>query len=141
MSVDDDVCPSKPNFAPPYSHLTPLSSFGKPLLLLLLPLDLTLFSSFFFIALPRFFTSVHFLSSIMGVTEVLSRKSGVIVGDDVLRLFEYAQANNFAVPAIVCIPSVYPSMDASNGSRVSTESTGTWSNLELSLEQTPLDRH
>ncbi|KAJ5916554.1 fructose-bisphosphate aldolase [Penicillium tannophilum] len=36
----------------------------------------------------------------MGVTEVLSRKSGVIVGDDVLRLFEYAQEHNFAVPAI-----------------------------------------
>ncbi|KAJ5728259.1 Fructose-bisphosphate aldolase 1 [Penicillium malachiteum] len=36
----------------------------------------------------------------MGITENLSRKTGVIVGDDVLRLFEYAQANNFAVPAI-----------------------------------------
>ncbi|KAJ5541276.1 fructose-bisphosphate aldolase [Penicillium frequentans] len=36
----------------------------------------------------------------MGLTEVLSRKSGVIVGDDVLRLFEYAQEHNFAVPAI-----------------------------------------
>lgn len=37
----------------------------------------------------------------MGVTEKLSRKTGVIVGDDVLRLFEYAQGNQFAVPAIV----------------------------------------
>lgn len=37
----------------------------------------------------------------MGVTEKLSRKSGVIVGDDVLRLFEYAQEKGFAVPAIV----------------------------------------
>jgi len=36
----------------------------------------------------------------MGVTEKLSRKSGVIVGDDVLRLFEYAQEKGFAVPAI-----------------------------------------
>ncbi|KAJ6782622.1 hypothetical protein PWT90_00175 [Aphanocladium album] len=36
----------------------------------------------------------------MGVTEVLSRKSGVIVGDDVLRLFEYAREKKFAIPAI-----------------------------------------
>ncbi|EEP82552.1 fructose-bisphosphate aldolase, class II [Uncinocarpus reesii 1704] len=36
----------------------------------------------------------------MGVTDVLSRKTGVIVGDDVLRLFEYAQQNNFAIPAV-----------------------------------------
>ncbi|CAG8124971.1 unnamed protein product [Penicillium salamii] len=36
----------------------------------------------------------------MGVLEQLSRKSGVIVGDDVLRLFEYAKANQFAIPAI-----------------------------------------
>jgi len=36
----------------------------------------------------------------MGVLEKLSRKKGVIVGDDVLRLFEYAQEHNFAIPAI-----------------------------------------
>lgn len=30
----------------------------------------------------------------------LSRKSGVIVGDDVLALFNHAQANNYAIPAI-----------------------------------------
>ncbi|KAG6162115.1 hypothetical protein E4U22_008149 [Claviceps purpurea] len=36
----------------------------------------------------------------MGVTDVLSRKSGVIVGDDVLRLFQYAREKQFAVPAI-----------------------------------------
>ncbi|OAX79711.1 fructose-bisphosphate aldolase 1 [Emergomyces africanus] len=36
----------------------------------------------------------------MGVQDVLSRKSGVIVGDDVLRLFEYAQEKVFAIPAI-----------------------------------------
>lgn len=36
----------------------------------------------------------------MGVKDVLSRKSGVIVGDDVLRLFDYAQEKVFAVPAI-----------------------------------------
>ncbi|EGU74338.1 hypothetical protein FOXB_15150 [Fusarium oxysporum f. sp. conglutinans Fo5176] len=36
----------------------------------------------------------------MGVQEVLSRKTGVIVGDDVLRLFEYAREHKFAIPAI-----------------------------------------
>jgi fructose-bisphosphate aldolase class II len=36
----------------------------------------------------------------MGVLEKLSRKAGVIVGDDVLRLFEYAQEKQFAIPAI-----------------------------------------
>lgn len=40
----------------------------------------------------------------MGLLEQLSRKSGVIVGDDVLRLFQYAQEKNFAVPAIVSPP-------------------------------------
>jgi len=37
----------------------------------------------------------------MGVQDVLSRKTGVIVGDDVLKLFNYAQEHNFAIPAIV----------------------------------------
>lgn len=37
----------------------------------------------------------------MGVLEQLNRKSGVIVGDDVLRLFEYAKQKGFAIPAIV----------------------------------------
>lgn len=36
----------------------------------------------------------------MGALEVLSRKSGVIVGDDVLKLFNYAQEHKFAIPAI-----------------------------------------
>jgi len=36
----------------------------------------------------------------MGATDVLSRKSGVIIGDDVLKLFNYAQEKNFAIPAI-----------------------------------------
>ncbi|CAG7945526.1 unnamed protein product [Penicillium nalgiovense] len=36
----------------------------------------------------------------MGVLEQLNRKSGVIVGDDVLRLFEYAKQKGFAIPAI-----------------------------------------
>jgi fructose-bisphosphate aldolase, class II len=37
----------------------------------------------------------------MGAKDVLSRKSGVIVGDDVLKLFNYAQEKNFAIPATV----------------------------------------
>ncbi len=37
----------------------------------------------------------------MGVKDVLSRKSGVIVGDDVLKLFNYAQEHKFAIPAVV----------------------------------------
>jgi len=36
----------------------------------------------------------------MGVTDILSRKKGVIVGDDVLKLFEYARDHEFAIPAI-----------------------------------------
>jgi len=36
----------------------------------------------------------------MGVQDVLSRKTGVIVGDDVLALFKHAQDNNYAIPAI-----------------------------------------
>ncbi|GMM37263.1 fructose-bisphosphate aldolase [Saccharomycopsis crataegensis] len=36
----------------------------------------------------------------MGVQDVLSRKSGVIVGDDVRKLFEYAKEHKFAIPAI-----------------------------------------
>lgn len=37
----------------------------------------------------------------MGVKDVLSRKTGVIVGDDVMKLFNYAQEHNFAIPAVV----------------------------------------
>jgi fructose-bisphosphate aldolase class II len=37
----------------------------------------------------------------MGASDVLSRKTGVIVGDDVLALFKYARENKFAIPAIV----------------------------------------
>lgn len=36
----------------------------------------------------------------MGVESVLKRKTGVIVGDDVRALFDYAKANKFAIPAI-----------------------------------------
>lgn len=36
----------------------------------------------------------------MGVQDVLKRKTGVIVGDDVRHLFDYAQAHQFAIPAV-----------------------------------------
>jgi len=36
----------------------------------------------------------------MGAIDVLERKSGVIVGDDVLKLFQYAREHKFAIPAI-----------------------------------------
>ena len=36
----------------------------------------------------------------MGCQDVLKRKSGVIYGDDVHRLFKYAQEKSFAIPAI-----------------------------------------
>lgn len=48
----------------------------------------------------------------MGVTDVLSRKSGVIVGDDVYKLFQYAQEKQFAVPAIVRLPTNPPGLFA-----------------------------
>lgn len=37
----------------------------------------------------------------MGCQDVLTRKTGVIVGDDVLKLFNYAQEKGFAIPAVV----------------------------------------
>jgi len=36
----------------------------------------------------------------MGVKDVLERKTGVIVGEDVRKLFKYAQDKNFAIPAV-----------------------------------------
>lgn len=36
----------------------------------------------------------------MGVQDVLTRKTGVIVGDDVLNLFRYAREKQFAIPAV-----------------------------------------
>ena len=36
----------------------------------------------------------------MGAQDVLKRKTGVIYGDDVKALFDYAQAHEFAIPAI-----------------------------------------
>lgn len=44
----------------------------------------------------------------MGVTDVLSRKTGVIVGDDVLALFKYAREHKFALPAVVCLITQSP---------------------------------
>lgn len=41
-----------------------------------------------------------------GAVSVLSRKSGVIVGDDVLKLFNHAQENNYAIPASKCYLSI-----------------------------------
>lgn len=55
----------------------------------------------------------------MGVQDVLSRKSGVIVGDDVLKLFNYAQEHNFAIPAINVTSSstVVASLEAARDSK------------------------
>ncbi|KAI5293238.1 Fructose-bisphosphate aldolase 1 [Ascosphaera acerosa] len=36
----------------------------------------------------------------MGVMDVLERKTGVIVGDDLIRLFKYAHEHKFAIPAV-----------------------------------------
>jgi fructose-bisphosphate aldolase class II len=45
----------------------------------------------------------------MGAQDVLTRKTGVIVGDDVLKLFNYAQEHKFAIPAIVCASQILQS--------------------------------
>lgn len=37
----------------------------------------------------------------MSIREKLKRKSGVVVGEDVLHIFEYAREKSFALPAIV----------------------------------------
>jgi len=42
----------------------------------------------------------------MGVESVLARKTGVIVGEDVRKLFKYAQENKFAIPAINVTSSI-----------------------------------
>lgn len=36
----------------------------------------------------------------MGAQSVLDRKTGVIVGEDVRKLFKYAQQHEFAIPAV-----------------------------------------
>ena len=50
---------------------------------------------------PSAIPPLHLNKITMGVLDVLSRKSGVIVGQDVLALFNYCQEHNFAIPAIV----------------------------------------
>lgn len=44
----------------------------------------------------------------------LSRHAGVIVGDDVRKLFEYARANKFAIPAINVCTTTHPAIPMSN---------------------------
>merc|ERR1711939_740935 len=41
----------------------------------------------------------------MGAKDVLSRKAGVIYGEDVKALFKHAQKENYAIPAINCTSS------------------------------------
>jgi len=55
----------------------------------------------------------------MGILDVLSRKSGVIVGDDVYALFKYAQEKKFAIPAINVTSSstVVASLEAARDSK------------------------
>jgi len=55
----------------------------------------------------------------MGASSVLSRKTGVIVGDDVLKLFNYAQEHKFAIPAINCTSSstVVASLEAARDAK------------------------
>ncbi|KAK9379500.1 uncharacterized protein V2V93DRAFT_47195 [Kockiozyma suomiensis] len=51
-------------------------------------------------SLPQITALLSLSACKMSVTDVLKRKSGVIVGDDVLNLFNYAQEKGFAIPAI-----------------------------------------
>jgi len=55
----------------------------------------------------------------MGVLDVLSRKSGVIVGDDVLRLLTHAKEHKYAIPAINVTSSstVVASLEAARDSK------------------------
>lgn len=53
------------------------------------------------------------------VQSILKRKSGVIVGDDVRALFDFAQENKFAIPAINCTSSstVVASLEAARDTK------------------------
>ncbi|KAK7942581.1 fructose-bisphosphate aldolase- class II [Apiospora aurea] len=55
----------------------------------------------------------------MGVQDVLSRKTGVIYGDDVLALFKHARENKYAIPAINCTSSstVVASLEAARDAK------------------------
>ena len=68
----------------------------------------------------------------MGVLEQLSRKSGVIVGDDVLRLFQHAKANKYAIPAIVS--SQPPASDDKNNRLTNSQNVTSSSTVVASLE-------
>merc|ERR1711939_548975 len=59
------------------------------------------------------------LKVLSSALDVLSRKSGVIVGDDVLKLFNYAQGHKFAIPAINCTSSstVVASLEAARDAK------------------------
>ena len=62
---------------------------------------------------------------------VLSRKTGVIIGDDVLNLFKYAQEKKFAIPAIV---SVHVSMCRETSDAKSIQNVTSSSTVVASLE-------
>ncbi|KAK7931264.1 fructose-bisphosphate aldolase class II [Apiospora marii] len=55
----------------------------------------------------------------MGAQAVLSRKTGVIYGDDVLALFKHARENKYAIPAINCTSSstVVASLEAARDAK------------------------
>lgn len=55
----------------------------------------------------------------MGAQAVLSRKTGVIYGDDVLKLFQHARENKYAIPAINCTSSstVVASLEAARDAK------------------------
>lgn len=55
----------------------------------------------------------------MGAQDVLSRKTGVIYGDDVLALFKHARENKYAIPAINCTSSstVVASLEAARDAK------------------------
>lgn len=69
----------------------------------------------------------------MSVTDVLSRKAGVIVGDDVLRLFEYAREKQFAIPAIVRIRLAF--------SLLPPKETAICESFRLADKNSPVERH
>ena len=85
-------------------------------------LSLSLCSTLLYSTLSSLYSSTLFYSSllyystllysttlyIMGLLDQLSRKAGVIAGDDVLRLFEYAQEKKFALPAVVSLHPLIP---------------------------------
>jgi hypothetical protein len=101
LSFTDDACPS--TFCP--SSLFNSARFQLPVK----ELGFTAFNYFtigsdllsFFFLLQIYTNQFICTNFTMGVLEQLNRKSGVIVGDDVLRLFEYAKQKGFAIPAIV----------------------------------------